>query len=133
MFAISARDPASAARLGAFPTKHGVIETPCFMPVGTRGAVKGVAFDWLEAWGCRVVLANASDAMIGMAGGARSEESPSAPHSALGTPHSEKPLVGATMFGVTTPCVEAARRIGRPRAKEKPDGRVPSPAIAREG
>src|SRR5690349_24200810 len=28
------------------------------MPVGTRGAVKGVAFDWLEAWGCRVVLAN---------------------------------------------------------------------------
>ena len=28
------------------------------MPVGTRGAVKGVAFDWLEAWDCRVVLAN---------------------------------------------------------------------------
>jgi queuine tRNA-ribosyltransferase len=28
------------------------------MPVGTRGAVKGVAFDWLEAWDCRIVLAN---------------------------------------------------------------------------
>ena len=28
------------------------------MPVGTRGAVKGVAFDRLEAWDCRVVLAN---------------------------------------------------------------------------
>lgn len=28
------------------------------MPVGTRGAVKGVAFDWLEEWDCRVVLAN---------------------------------------------------------------------------
>ena len=39
-------------------TAHAEIETPCFMPVGTRGAVKGVAFDWLEAWDCRVVLAN---------------------------------------------------------------------------
>jgi queuine tRNA-ribosyltransferase len=28
------------------------------MPVGTRGAVKGVAFDWLEQWDCRIVLAN---------------------------------------------------------------------------
>ena len=28
------------------------------MPVGTRGAVKGVTFDLLEAWDCRVVLAN---------------------------------------------------------------------------
>jgi queuine tRNA-ribosyltransferase len=28
------------------------------MPVGTRGAVKGVSFDQLEAWDCRVVLAN---------------------------------------------------------------------------
>ncbi len=28
------------------------------MPVGTRGAVKGVAFDFLEDWDCRVVLAN---------------------------------------------------------------------------
>jgi queuine tRNA-ribosyltransferase len=59
MFAISARDSASAARFAALPTRHASIETPCFMPVGTRGAVKGVAFDWLEAWGCRVVLANA--------------------------------------------------------------------------
>ena len=34
------------------------------MPVGTRGAVKGVAFDWLEAWDCRVVLANTYHLMI---------------------------------------------------------------------
>ena len=39
-------------------TLHAEIETPCFMPVGTRGAVKGVSFDLLEAWDCRVVLAN---------------------------------------------------------------------------
>jgi queuine tRNA-ribosyltransferase len=41
-----------------------VIETPCFMPVGTRGAVKGVAFDRLEAWDCRVVLANTYHLML---------------------------------------------------------------------
>jgi queuine tRNA-ribosyltransferase len=58
LFRVLSRDPSSSARSGELETRHGVIETPCFMPVGTRGAVKGVAFDWLEAWGCRVVLAN---------------------------------------------------------------------------
>ncbi len=57
-FAVLQRDPASAARLGLLVTNHALIETPCFMPVGTRGAVKGVAFDRLEEWDCRVVLAN---------------------------------------------------------------------------
>ncbi|MGH9400115.1 MAG: tRNA-guanine transglycosylase, partial [Thermoanaerobaculia bacterium] len=38
--------------------KRAQIETPCFLPVGTRGAVKGVSFDLLEAWDCRAVLAN---------------------------------------------------------------------------
>ena len=58
MFRVGARDPSSPARVGALETRHGAVETPCFMPVGTRGAVKGVAFDWLEGWDCRVVLAN---------------------------------------------------------------------------
>jgi len=58
VFEVLARDSASAARRGRLPTNHAAIETPCFMPVGTRGAVKGVAFDRLEAWDCRVVLAN---------------------------------------------------------------------------
>jgi queuine tRNA-ribosyltransferase len=58
LFRVLSRDPSSSARRGELETRHGTIETPCFMPVGTRGAVKGVAFDWLEAWGCRVVLAN---------------------------------------------------------------------------
>lgn len=39
-------------------TPHAEIETPCFLPVGTRGAVKGVLFDQLEEWDCRAVLAN---------------------------------------------------------------------------
>ncbi len=58
MFQILARDGASLARRGLLATHHAGIETPCFMPVGTRGAVKGVAFDRLEEWDCRVVLAN---------------------------------------------------------------------------
>lgn len=48
----------------------------------------------------RLVLANAADAMIGMAR-TRSAE--------LGTRNEDKPVVTATMFGVTTPCVSAAR------------------------
>ncbi len=58
MFQVLARDGASPARRGLLRTNHAGIETPCFLPVGTRGAVKGVAFDRLEAWDCRAVLAN---------------------------------------------------------------------------
>jgi uncharacterized protein (UPF0261 family) len=48
----------------------------------------------------RRVLANAAAAMIGMVRGP-----------AVSSEAGDKPLVTATMFGVTTPCVEAARRI----------------------
>jgi queuine tRNA-ribosyltransferase len=58
LFEVLARDPGSSARSGRLSTNHAEIQTPCFMPVGTRGAVKGVAFDRLEGWDCRVVLAN---------------------------------------------------------------------------
>jgi uncharacterized protein (UPF0261 family) len=51
----------------------------------------------------RVVLANAADAMIGMVKGRKAQGL-----QPQGLP--EKPIVTATMFGVTTPCVEAARR-----------------------
>jgi uncharacterized protein (UPF0261 family) len=46
----------------------------------------------------RTVLSNAANAMIGMAGRRRLESQDS------------KPLITATMFGVTTPCVEASRK-----------------------
>ena len=58
LYEIVARDPESSARRGALPTRRGTLETPCFLPVGTRGAVKGVSFDLLEEWDCRAVLAN---------------------------------------------------------------------------
>jgi len=48
----------------------------------------------------RTVLARAAQAMAGMARAG-----------ALPAPESERPLVAATMFGVTTPCVERAREV----------------------
>jgi queuine tRNA-ribosyltransferase len=63
-FARLTADAASSARRGLLTTAHGEVETPCFMPVGTRGAVKGVAFDWLERWDCRAVLANTYHLMV---------------------------------------------------------------------
>jgi len=36
------------ARAGVLRTRHGDIETPVFMPVGTAGSVKGIRFEELE-------------------------------------------------------------------------------------
>jgi uncharacterized protein (UPF0261 family) len=51
----------------------------------------------------RTVLINAAQAMIGMVRGQAAASEPPA--------GADRPLVAATMFGVTTPCVEAARKI----------------------
>jgi queuine tRNA-ribosyltransferase len=48
-----------AARRGRLLTAHGVVETPAFMPVGTRAAVKAMAPGELWDIGYRMVLANA--------------------------------------------------------------------------
>lgn len=58
-FEIVAEDPEGPARSGRLWTAHGPVETPCFMPVGTYGAVKGVLPEELRAVGSQVVLANA--------------------------------------------------------------------------
>lgn len=55
-FKVTASD--GAARVGEFSTPHGVVETPCFMPVGTHGAVKMVSASELVEVGSQVVLAN---------------------------------------------------------------------------
>jgi queuine tRNA-ribosyltransferase len=55
-FRVGARD--AHARAGTFTTPHGAVRTPAFMPVGTRGSVKGVRPDELIALGTRMVLAN---------------------------------------------------------------------------
>lgn len=55
---VLARDSETSARRCVFTTPHGRIDTPVFMPVGTRATVKGVLPDRLAAMGARVVLAN---------------------------------------------------------------------------
>ncbi len=55
-FQVTAGD--GAARCGVLETAHGAIETPVFMPVGTYGAVKGMAPDELRGLGAQVVLGN---------------------------------------------------------------------------
>ena len=57
-FHLPSRDAATAARCGSFETAHGSVQTPVFMPVGTRGTVKGVTTAQLSDLGAQVLLAN---------------------------------------------------------------------------
>lgn len=57
-FEVSAKDPACSARAAVLNTPHGVIETPVFMPVGTKGTVKGILPEQLESLGAQVILGN---------------------------------------------------------------------------
>jgi len=47
-----------AARRGEMTTAHGVVQTPAFMPVGTRGAVKAVTPRDLREVGAEIILGN---------------------------------------------------------------------------
>jgi queuine tRNA-ribosyltransferase len=60
--AVTARD--GGARATTARTPRGEIRTPCFMPVGTRGAVKHLAADDLRELGVQVVLANTYHLML---------------------------------------------------------------------
>jgi queuine tRNA-ribosyltransferase len=55
-FSVEARD--GAARAGRLTTPHGVVETPCFMPVGTKATVKAVQPRELRGLGAQIVLGN---------------------------------------------------------------------------
>ena len=64
------------ARRGELTTPHGIIQTPAFMPVGTRGAVKAVTQRDLEELGAEIILSNTyhlylrpGDSLIARAGG----------------------------------------------------------------
>jgi queuine tRNA-ribosyltransferase len=48
----------SEARAGVMVTEHGVIETPIFMPVGTRASVKAMEQEALEEIGAEIILGN---------------------------------------------------------------------------
>ena len=55
-FRVEARD--GDARAGTLETPRGIVRTPCFMPVGTKGTVKAMTPDRLHAVGAQIVLAN---------------------------------------------------------------------------
>jgi queuine tRNA-ribosyltransferase len=64
------------ARRGELRTPHGVVQTPAFMPVGTRGAVKAVTHRDVEDVGAEIILGNTyhlhlrpGDGLIARAGG----------------------------------------------------------------
>lgn len=57
-FKIISKDPLTNARVGLLKTPHGHIETPCFIPVGTKGAVKALSQKDLSAIGAQIVLFN---------------------------------------------------------------------------
>ncbi len=53
-----------AARAGVATTARGPYRTPCFMPVGTRGAIKYLSASDYEALGVDIVLANTYHLML---------------------------------------------------------------------
>jgi queuine tRNA-ribosyltransferase len=63
-FEVLQTDPRSQARLGRLSTPHGILETPVFMPVGTRATVKTLRTTDLVACGASIVLCNTYHLML---------------------------------------------------------------------
>lgn len=63
-YTIHQQDTHSAARLGTIETAHGVIETPAFMPVGTRASVKTLTQNHLEQLDAQIILGNTYHLML---------------------------------------------------------------------
>ncbi|HET7752970.1 MAG TPA: tRNA guanosine(34) transglycosylase Tgt [Anaeromyxobacteraceae bacterium] len=57
-FQVHARDSSTHARRGSFVTPHGRVETPVFMPVGTRATVTGLTADDLHRLAPEIILGN---------------------------------------------------------------------------
>lgn len=57
-FTLQRRSSTSDARVGQLRIGGRIIDTPCFMPVGTQAAVKGLRPDALEDLGYGLILAN---------------------------------------------------------------------------
>ena len=58
-FDIKASKAGSLARVGTITTPHGVIQTPAFIPVGTKATVKSVLPEAMADLGAQALLANA--------------------------------------------------------------------------
>lgn len=57
-------DAPTGARRGRVTTRHGVFETPAFMPVGTQGTIKGLLPDLVAETGAQIILANTYHLML---------------------------------------------------------------------
>lgn len=57
-FELLKTDRETGARLGRLTTPHGVVDTPCFMPVGTRATVKAMTPEEVRGLGARIILGN---------------------------------------------------------------------------
>ena len=57
-FSLGIKDKGSRARTGVLTTPNGSIQTPAFVPVGTKAGIKGVLPQILPTLGAQVVLAN---------------------------------------------------------------------------
>jgi queuine tRNA-ribosyltransferase len=55
---------AGAARRGRLHLRHGVVETPVFMPVGTYGTVKAMTPEELTGLGAQIILGNTFHLML---------------------------------------------------------------------
>ena len=58
VFDVMKKDASSAARRGVLHTRRGDIQTPIFMPVGTRGSVKAVSPAELDELQAQIILGN---------------------------------------------------------------------------
>lgn len=75
-FEIVKKDRVTKARTGVIHTGHGDVQTPVFLPIGTKGTVKTVTSEELKFWGSEMILANTyhlwqrpGDGLIYKAGG----------------------------------------------------------------
>lgn len=63
-FELKQKDCGSNARLGKITTAHGEIDTPVFMPVGTRGSVKTLTNQQLLDLNAQIILGNTYHLML---------------------------------------------------------------------
>ncbi len=64
LFQLIHTDRISGARAGRLGTNNGIIETPAFMPVATKGTVKTITPDELIELGTEVLISNAFHLML---------------------------------------------------------------------
>jgi queuine tRNA-ribosyltransferase len=57
-FQLLKADTSSRARRGRLTTRHGSVETPVFMPVGTQGSVKAMSPEELKNVDAQIILGN---------------------------------------------------------------------------